>query len=402
MKATMWSALICASVGMSGAAAADDLSINGFGTLGAVRTDSDDAQFVRYNQAKGVTTRAGIGTDTNLGLQADYRIGARLSGTVQLLTRRSTGTSFTTELSWAFLKYRLSDDFNLRVGRVALPIFMVSDFQNVGYANTMMRPPIELYSQAPIENADGVDLLYQHSFGDTTLSGQLSSGVSRGKLFTPVGGGAVVNYRAPVAALSVSAEHGPLTLRLSHTRIRMGSDNFGALNNTVAGVTAAGFAQLGRDLTIVGGKRVAFSALGMTFNHNMLVLQAEYGWRRGLESSFFSETNAWYAMAGYRVGKLLPYYAHASLTQSGSSVVLPAGFPGAGPLHNAVAVGFLTAAEQRSDLVGLRWDFAAKASLKVQLDRVKPLKKSGSLIFGPAAGLSKPVTAVGVSIDYVF
>ena len=28
---------------------------------------------------------------------------------------------------------------------------MISDYQNVGYANTMIRPPIELYGQAPLE-----------------------------------------------------------------------------------------------------------------------------------------------------------------------------------------------------------------------------------------------------------
>ena len=45
----------------------------------------------------------------------------------------------------------------MRVGRVGLPVFMISDYRNVGYANTMLRPPAEMYSQVPINSIDGVD-----------------------------------------------------------------------------------------------------------------------------------------------------------------------------------------------------------------------------------------------------
>jgi hypothetical protein len=51
--------------------------------------------------------------------------------------------------------------------------------------------------------------------------------------------------------------------------------------------------------------------------------------------------------------------------------------------------GLLAAAEQKNDLIGVRWDFAKSMALKVQIDRVKPKTKAGTLIFAPAAGYTK-------------
>jgi hypothetical protein len=62
----------------------------------------------------------------------------------------------------------------------------------------------------------------------------------------------------------------------------------------------------------------------------------------------------------------------------------------------------LQPAEQDTDLVGVRWNFANSAALKFQVDRVKPRTKTGTLIYGPAAGLKDAVTVVGASVDFVF
>ncbi len=379
-----------------------DLTIGGFGTLGIARTNTDAAQFVRYNQAEGVTTRAGIGTDTNLGLQATYKFTPEISGTAQILTRKNTSPTFTTELTWAFLKAKINDDFSVRGGRVVIPGFMISDYQNVGYANTMIRPPIELYGQAPLESADGVDLSYQHSFGDTTVSAQALVGVSSGKLFVAAGGGSVAHYRAPMAAFSVSVENGPFTARFAHLQTKIGSDDLAPMENLVKTLNGVGFSQLGKDMTLNGGKKIAFTAFGATMDYNNVLLQAEYGMRRAKEPVYIADNTAWYLLAGYRIGKVLPYYTRADVRQSGRSVTLPANFPKSGPLFNGVDYSFLTANLQRSDIIGVRWDFAKSLALKVQLDRVHVKTKTGALIFGPATGLATPVTAVSLAVDAVF
>ncbi len=382
--------------------AGSELSLSGFGTLGLARSNTNDAQFVRYNQAEGVTTGWRTGTDSNLGLQASYRFNSDISATVQLLTRKFTSPRYSTELAWAFLKTRLNDDFQLRLGRVVLPNFIMSDYQNVGYANTMLRPPIEMYGQVAIEHVDGADLNYQRTLGAASLTAQLTGGVSCGKLFVAAGGGALANYRAPLISLNLALENGPLTLRFGHMRARLASDDFLALNQLAARLEQSGYARLGQELGLVGGKRIDFTTVGVIWDRDNLLLQSEFGRRKAAEPVYVPDTDAWYLMAGYRIGKWLPYASHAAVRQIGDSVALPPGFPAAGALASTVRTGFLTAGQQRTDLIGVRWNVAKSRALKLQLDRVTPTAKNGNLIFGPPGGVTHPVNVVGLALDGVF
>ena len=384
-----------------------NLSISGFGTLGVAKTDQDDAKFARYNQADGTGDSPRIGLDSNLGLQASYTFNERLSGTVQVLTRKNTSQQFTTDLTWGFLKYKLNDETNVRVGRVVLPAFLISDYQNVGYANTMMRPPIEMYGQAPIENVDGGDVNWQHAFADTNVTVQAFGGVSRGKLYIPTGGGSVAKHQSPVYGLAVTAEYGPFTGRLAHARAKIEVNNLAPLNAVTDGLAATkipAMVQLADDMTLRGGKRMSFTELGLTMDYKNIVLQAEYAQRRAQEPVYIPQTNSGYLMAGYRFGKILPYYAHAYYQDAGSTVnvpTVPAGHPLAPTLAGVSKL--LKSTEQKSDLIGMRWDFAKSLALKVQIDHVKPQAKGGSLIL-PSGVMTydKSVNVYAAGIDFVF
>ncbi|WP_373990691.1 porin [Duganella sp. BuS-21] len=403
-KQLLVAAVLAATASLQAQAGAMDdgnLTIGGFGTLGAARSNLDEGQFARYNQAEGVGDKARIGLDSNLGLQASYKINDWLSATAQVLTRKNTSPTFTTDLTWAFLKARINDETSVRVGRVVMPIFLISDYQNVGYANTMMRPPIEMYAQAPVENVDGVDLTYQRAFGDLNLTTVAFVGTSRGKLFVPTAGGSVATYRAPAMGLTLTGEYGPFMARVSHARADLTSNDVAPINALTNTLKTVGFTQLANDITLVSGKKVAFTSVGATMDWNNIVVQAEYAQRRAKEAVYIPDTNAWYTMVGYRIGKFLPYYSHAAYKGAGRSITLPGNFPKTGVLA-ATVNGVMTSAEQSSDLIGMRWDFAKSLALKVQVDRIKPGAKSGALIFAPAAGIKKNVTVVGAALDFVF
>lgn len=404
MKKQLLAAAVLAALGAQAQAATlgdGNLSISGFGTLAAAKSDTDTAQFARYNQAVGVKDGVRIGLDSNLGLQATYQVNDWLSGTAQVLTRKNTSTSFTTDLTWGFVKAKINDEINVRVGRVVMPAFLISDYQNVGYANTMMRPPVELYGQQPLESMDGADVNYQHAFGDTNLTVQAFAGTSSGKLFLAAAGGSVAKYRAPLAGISMTVEHGPVTFRVGHASANMHSDDITPINTLAATLKSVGFAQLGEDIGLVSGKRMTFTSVGAIVDWNNVLVQTEYAQRRAKEPVYVPQTNAWYVLAGYRFGKVLPYYAHAASEGAGTKVTVPAALTRVPPL-NAAVTNLLTAAEQSSDLVGVRWDFAKSIALKVQVDRVKPKVKSGALIFAPAAGQKDSVTVVAAGVDFVF
>ncbi|GAB2867529.1 hypothetical protein GCM10027277_40730 [Pseudoduganella ginsengisoli] len=407
MKKQLLVAAILAALGFqaqAGSLGDGNLSISGFGTLAAAKSDNDTVQFTRYNQAVGVKKTPRIGLDSNLGLQATYQVNDWLSGTAQVLTRKNTSPEFTTDLTWGFLKAKINDEVNVRVGRVVMPAFLISDYQNVGYANTMMRPPIELYGQAPLENMDGADVNYQHAFGDTNVTAQAFIGTARGKLVVTTAGGVLAHYRAPVAGASVTIERGPLTFRLGHASANMHSSDLTPINNLAATLKTVGFAQLGEDLGLVPGKRMTFTSVGATLDWNNVLVQTEYAQRRAKEPVYIPQTNAWYVMGGYRFGKVLPYYAHAASEGAGSKVTVPAtlGRVPALAALNAGVNNLLTAAEQSSDLVGVRWDFAKSVALKVQVDRVKPKVKSGALTVPAGYTQKDSVTVVAAGVDFVF
>lgn len=88
--------------------------------------------------------------------------------------RKDAQDDYGAELSWAFAKAKVSDDISIRVGRIGLPAYMISNCRNAGYANTMLRLPSEVYSQMVFNTVDGADVIWQHSYGAATYTAQLA------------------------------------------------------------------------------------------------------------------------------------------------------------------------------------------------------------------------------------
>lgn len=393
--------------------AQDAVRISGFGTGALTWTNTDKAEFARPNQASGATKDVTTGVDSNFGVQADYAVNSWLSVTGQGLVRKDAQDDFGAELAWAFAKAKVSDDVSIRVGRMGVPAFMISDYRNVGYANTMLRPPAEVYSQMLFNTVDGADVIWQHSYGDTTYTAQFAVGKSK----VDIAGGPSLEGRR-LTALNLVAEHGPLTVRFGRVDGRLSLNNSASLatllkslNTVAAGYKFAQAAQLATDID-VRDKKASFTSLGATLDWNNVVVQSEYAKRK--TDSYINDTTSWYVMGGYRIGKFLPYYSHAKLSIDGNvdnrmPAACPAGYPAActptlaalnGIVANLRYTG-VSQGEQQTDTIGVRWDFHSSVALKVQFDRVRPNKAAGLLI-NSQPGFRGPVTVGAVALDFVF
>ena len=393
--------------------AQDAVRISGFGTGALTWTNTDKAEFARPNQASGADKNVTTGVDSNFGVQADYAVNSWLSVTGQGLVRKDAQDDFGAELAWAFAKAKVSDDVAIRAGRMGVPAFMISDYRNVGYANTMLRPPAEVYSQMLFNTVDGADVIWQHSYGDTTYTAQFAVGKSK----VDIAGGPTLDGRR-LTALNLVAEHGPLTVRFGRVDGRLTLNNsaslatlLNTLNTVAAGYKFPQAAQLAKDID-VRDKKASFTSLGATLDWNDIVVQSEYAKRK--TDSYINDTTSWYVMGGYRIGKFLPYYSHAKLSIDGSvhngmPAACPAGYPAACTPTLATLNGIVSnlsytgvgQAEQQTDSIGLRWDFRSSVALKVQFDRVRPNKGSGLLI-NAQPGFKGPVTVGAVALDFVF
>lgn len=310
--------------------------ISGFGTAALTATNTDDAEFTRGAQARGAGKSARTGVDSALGLQVDGKVNDWLSLTGQGVVHKSgIDDNYGADLTWAFAKAKLSEEVSVRVGRLGLPVFMISEYLDVGYANTMLRPAQEVYSQVPAGSIDGIDVTWQKTISETSFTAQAAIGRTNAD-------DAVVSSEK---AVNFVVEHGPFSARLGRAE--------GNLTLKFAPVQT----------------KVSFTAIGLAMDWNNIVFQSE----AAKTQSFGTSAKSWYTMAGYRFGKVLPYYNHAKLSRADG---------------------------QSTDSIGVRWDAFRSAAIKFQFDHVKP--QNVGLFAHAKPGFKGPVNVAALSVDFIF
>ncbi|HYC49180.1 MAG TPA: hypothetical protein VED01_27190 [Burkholderiales bacterium] len=412
---------------MSGLAAAADggwapaVRLHGFGTAGVVNSSEKNADFVHgffEPNGAGRTHDWAYGVDTKIGVQGDIRLTDKLSAVIQLVSQHRYDNTYMPQLEWGNIKYQITPDFDVRVGRTVAMPFMASDSRLVGYGNPWIRPPQEVYGLIPITNKDGIDATYKLRFGEVTNTVHASYG--RTSVHLPAAGSLKADDIFDVAN---TIEYGPFTARASYVR--------GRVDLSVAAVDALinGYTQLGNALSAIapfagrGVQALALAdkyrfadapisalALGASYDRDRWLVMAEWATFNG--HSLLADSRAWYVTAGYRVGPLTPYLTAARLTaeQQTEAGVSPAGLPA--PLAAAAAAlntgvnSALTSARfaQRSVSGGVRWDFAKNAAFKVQYDHID-LEPGSSGRLGNFAPNFQPggrVHVFSVAIDFVF
>ena len=122
---------------------------DGFATLGVVHSSEDQADFLGS-----LLLERGAGYSQSWSPEVDSRVGAQVTATFNSTgfppwfrssSEQQADGDYTPHVEWANLKYQLTPDASVRVGRIVLPSFMVSDYRKVGYANVWVRPPVEVY-----------------------------------------------------------------------------------------------------------------------------------------------------------------------------------------------------------------------------------------------------------------
>src|SRR5690606_29899007 len=162
------------------AAAAQDgepmFSFSGFGTVGAVHNSEDHADFATDfgPDGAGHSDSVSFTPDSRLGLQLDARFSERFSAVVQLTSEYDYEGSYAPDVTLAHVRYAFSPALSLRLGRLAPPMFMLSDYRKVGYAMPWLRPPVEVYN-ASIQ-LDGGELMYRFNAGAAAVTLQLLAG----------------------------------------------------------------------------------------------------------------------------------------------------------------------------------------------------------------------------------
>ena len=417
-------ALVSASYLLGHQAAAFDpsYSVNGFGTLGAVYSDEDQADFVSswllQPNGAGHTSEWHAGIDSLLGGQLDIQLNNDFSAVFQVVVKHQEDNSWTPEVEWANIKYQFNDALSLRLGRTVLPTFMVSDSRLVGYANPWIRGPQEVYQLNPITNLDGLDLIYNLELDNGRNTLQLNLGqtnkdiVQNGKL-----------KARKVVLISNTLEYGVATFRLAylHAKINLSITDFDTLVNTYETLggalslipgqedNAAAASALSSRYVIADAPVEVFSA-GLKLEPGNWLLMTEWG--HVTETGALADVIAGYATLAYHFAELTPFLTLAEV--NGDTPDEPGlatnGMPS--PLAAQVntlnqglnALLFQASAAQKSITAGIRWDFRPGAALKLQYQYIDMDNKSAGRLGNIQPGFSPggTVNVFSTSIDFVF
>lgn len=385
--------------------------LSGYGTLGAVHSSDDKADYV-IDQFKpdgpGASHAWSGDVDSRLGAQLDASFGHQLSAVVQVIAQQRYDNSYQPTVEWANVKWQVTPDAALRAGRIVLPVFMVTDSRKVGYANAWVRPPVELYGMVPVTNSDGADASYRLRVGDAGNTVQAMFGRSKPKFPPQPGVGAGMADARDLFVAVYTLEYGNATVRTSYGRARLSIDVFDPLFGAYRQFGPAGAALA--DRYDVHDKLATFTGVGGSYDPGAWFAMAE--WARFNTRSVVGAKNAWYVSGGYRVKKLTPYVTFARVRAE--SPTSDAGLPpeAFGPalastvaaLNAALNATLATTPEQSTWSIGLRWDVAPNAALKAQFDRVQRDNGStGTFInFQPGFQPGGRADLFSIAVDFVF
>lgn len=392
---------------------AEKFSISGFGTLGLAKNSTGKAEFVRdLAQPKGLGDHWNGRLDSRLGLQGQYAFKDNLQATVQLVSRYNEKGAFTPQVAWAFLDYRPAPDTQVRVGRLGFDVYMNADSRDVGYSYSGVRPSTDFFGLLPITRFDGLDVTQNV---EVSASGLLKIKAFAGRSCEkiPVVDNSIFDLTdGPMAGLITEYSTDAWLWRLSYGRLKMKhnfekpfteiQDGLNGLSLLTQEPTFAASAEM----LNMKDKVMHFWSGGVNYNPGPFQFM-------GLVSRY--ETNAvmqpdyWAGLVslGYRWGQWMPYGGWSRVVTGKPTVpAMPLlegiPYPEVQVLNAGLkkALSF-THNDQYTHTLGIRWDFARQACLKLQVDRIQTKGTAGLWIIRDEAWRHR-ATITTFSLDFVF
>ena len=356
---------------------ASDINFSGFLTVAGGYADDDNSfAYAGYNESD-ITFDAG----TLLGLQVTGQVSDRLSATAQLVARGAT--DYEVDAEWAYLSWQATDSSKIRFGRLRTPLYLYSDFVDVGYAYSWIRTPSAVY-YLPFNNIQGVDFYTTGAIGSFDTSLQVYYGAFTDE-FVPPGAtvltetksrnqiGAAFTFGQDWWNFRVAYHVAELTVDVSNVAISP-TATIGSFANTLR---AFGFNQ-NADTLLADEDDASFLGAGFSIDTGTFLMAAEHV-QFDYEDNLFSKDVREYLMVGFRAGDWL---FHLTGSRSEDEVARPeAGIPANVPLPVVGSSNFLIGTlqaiangqveERETVSVGVRWDFTSSAALKVQIDDIE-------------------------------
>ncbi|MBV1907500.1 MAG: porin [Pseudomonadales bacterium] len=360
------------STGIS-APAYSEINYNGFLSAGG-GTLIDDDEIKEY---KGFDGEWNTNPDTTFGLQITAEITDKVSATGQFV---ATGdNNYNVEADWAYVSYKINDKWDVRAGRLRAPFFMYSDFLEVGYAYTWIRPPEQTY-RFLFSTVEGIDTVYATTIGDWDSTVQAYFGRLNDEH-------EIAGFRLDLKAVNFTGASWVLAndwavLRASWNQAEVSFDSPAPLISLFGTLNQLGFGSVA-DALEVTDENVAFWGLSATIDYHDWLVAAEYTETLVEDQSLVSDDTGWYVMLGRRFGNFILHGTYSKQENHRDFGFLDAIPADVDPGLDALRAGIVASLPKEDNTVmalGVRYDFTDSTAFKVELADLEVLGADGLLL----------------------
>ena len=345
---------------------AGSYEINTFLNIGAATHSADSGKYLQK-----ISDRLAYEYDTSYGINFRTQLTENVNGVAQL-TGASRNGDFGMDLEWGFVEYALAPSWRLRIGKMNLQTFILSDYIEVGYLYPWIRPPEEVYGFNPMRNYPGLEIMHTARLGKNIdfismfFTGSAEVPLSDVTTMHAVDGYGI-NFQLNMPGFMVRA--GSIT-----PVVEIQQNAF--LLQTPAGLISMPGANIDPE------DRMYLTTFGLSWDFSNFVGYGE--WVKTtpqgeLHEVFPKQTGAYLTM-GYKIGNLMPFITAASADADVFTGTITQGVfqPNPGIAQSSLSLG-------------LRYEVNDFAALKLEVKKVDPKLSVIQMAFpdgsfGPADG----------------
>lgn len=379
----------------------DRLSVNGFGTLGMTYNRTDEAEFIRdLSQQSGPAAEWSPDVDSRLGLQLGWRFSPEIDLVLQGVSRYNHTGNYEPQLTWAFLRYNPNPGMQVRLGRVALDMYMVADSRDVGYSYLWVRPPVDYYGMRHLSHMDGGDITLRRPVGAGLLWGKLYGGRADEKVSSELPGLILDAAGSRIYGGHLNYEIGSWRWQLGATEIRYQLTPPSAYLREIQALDylalvlrplpeaaqAAALATMLRE--VIAPVKMQITSAGVAYDRGPFQAQAMVGHLNRPGKEF--DVSSAFVTLGYRIDPVTPYVTLSGAHTKGLAIRdVGLDIPGSAGVT------------QQTLSLGARYDVAPNVALKTQLDFIN-VDQNLVLWRSADAGWKGSTTVFSLNLDFVF
>ena len=345
---------------------ADDFQtkFNYFGNFSASSLNTKGYSLVSYNNDD-IIDKINYEPYSKIGIQTTiYNNNFMFLG--QIVSHRQYD-KFENELHWLNAKYKINDNFFIRVGRMQSPVFLNADSLDIDYIHLWAKAPTIVYTLMALRSIDGIEFLYNKIIGDYYLNVEIiPDGKIKETIDDLIEPTTLYLKDAKIISTSLSNNNFELKVVYSESIINM------ALNNKNLLALMGGLKAYGNDVSKYNftNKKMKVLTFAGTYNYKNYFSIFEIAYRKS--KTLYPNALAYYGILGYRYNNFTPYIMYAENKNDKkhfnlNHIIDPTG----GILKTGLEqLLYKTNSSQKTVTLGLRYDIKKGIALKLQLDRM--------------------------------